>query len=82
MRAIGIAVTVSPMTSSGVEVIAGVVRDPVMLGLGRAFVEILKDVTFRVAPFDADKARRMIREIRGFPFPEGARGARLRTWMP
>jgi acyl-CoA synthetase (NDP forming) len=63
-----------------VEVIAGVSTDPtfgpvVMFGLGGIFVEVLRDVTFRAAPFDVAEARRMIREIRGFAMLEGVRGA-------
>ena len=73
-------VMVAPMISGGVETIAGVVSDPVfgpvvMFGLGGVFVEVLKDVTFRVAPFGVDEARRMIREIRGHAMLEGVRGA-------
>lgn len=73
-------ILVSPMISGGVEIIAGVVRDAafgpvVMFGLGGVFVEVLKDVTFRVAPFDVAEAHRMIREIRGFAMLEGVRGA-------
>lgn len=73
-------VIVSPMIKGGVEIIAGVVRDPtfgpvVMFGLGGVFVEVLKDVTFRAAPFDVAEAQRMIREIRGFAMLEGVRGA-------
>lgn len=73
-------VIVSRMIAEGVETIAGVVQDPtfgpvVMFGLGGVFVEVLKDVTFRVAPFDAEEARRMICEIRGFAMLEGVRGA-------
>ena len=73
-------VLVAPMVSGGVETILGVVRDPVfgpvvMFGLGGIFVEVLKDVTFRVAPFGIDEARRMIREVRGYPMLEGVRGA-------
>ena len=73
-------ILVSPMISGGVEVIAGVVRDAtfgpvVMFGLGGVFVEVLKDVTFRAAPFDVAEAHRMIREIRGFAMLEGVRGA-------
>lgn len=73
-------VIVSPMIGGGVETIVGVVRDPVfgpvvMFGLGGVFVEVLKDVTFRVAPFDEAEALRMIREIRGFAMLEGVRGA-------
>ena len=73
-------VIVSPMVNGGVEIIAGVVRDPVfgpvvMFGLGGVFVEVLKDVTFRAAPFDVAEAHRMIREIRGYALFEGVRGA-------
>ncbi|WP_439409097.1 acetate--CoA ligase family protein [Bradyrhizobium sp. DASA03076] len=73
-------VIASPMIKGGVETIAGVVRDPtfgpvVMFGLGGVFVEVLKDVTFRAAPFDVAEAQRMIHEIRGFALLEGVRGA-------
>ena len=71
---------VAPMVQGGVETIVGVTRDPVlgpvvMFGLGGVFVEVLKDVTFRAAPFGVAEAQRMIREIRGFALLEGARGA-------
>src|SRR3546814_8787413 len=57
----------------------GVSRDPVfgpvvMFGLGGIFVEIMKDVTFRIAPFGVDVAREMIRSVKGFPLLDGARG--------
>lgn len=73
-------ITVTPMIGPGVETIVGVSRDPVlgpvvMFGLGGVFVEVLKDVTFRAAPFDVAEAHRMIREIRGFSMLEGVRGA-------
>jgi acyl-CoA synthetase (NDP forming) len=73
-------VALSQMITGGVETIVGVVQDPifgpaVMFGLGGIFVEVLKDVTFRVAPFDTAEAQRMIREIRGFAVLEGVRGA-------
>ena len=73
-------IVVAPMISGGVETIVGVARDPVfgpivMFGLGGVFVEALKDVTFRVAPFAKDEAMRMIREIRGYPVLTGVRGA-------
>lgn len=72
-------VLVAPMIGEGLEVIAGVARDPVfgpvvMFGLGGIFVEVLKDVTFRAAPFGIDEARRMIREIRGHAMFDGVRG--------
>ena len=46
-----------------------------MVGLGGIFVEVLKDVTFRVAPFGEAEARRMIGELKGLPLLQGARGA-------
>ncbi len=72
-------VLVSAMISDGVETIMGVQQDPtfgpvVMFGLGGIFVEVLKDVAFRVAPFDEQEAHRMMRELRGFPVLEGVRG--------
>jgi acyl-CoA synthetase (NDP forming) len=72
-------VLVSGMVSGGVETIMGVQQDPtfgpvVMFGLGGIFVEVLKDVAFRVAPFDEQEAHRMMRELRGFPVLEGVRG--------
>jgi acyl-CoA synthetase (NDP forming) len=72
-------VLVAPMIEGGVECILGVSRDPVfgpvvMFGLGGVLVEVLKDVTFRRAPFDVDEARGMIREIRAWPVLCGVRG--------
>lgn len=72
-------VLVAPMIKDGVETIMGVSRDPVfgpvvMFGLGGIFVEIMKDVTFRIAPFGVDVAREMIRAVKGFPLLDGARG--------
>jgi len=66
-------------TDDGVEVILGGVRDPVfgpviMFGLGGIFVEVLRDVAFRVCPIDAVDADEMIREIRGHSVLAGARG--------
>ncbi len=66
--------------NGGVETILGVTRDPVfgpmvMFGLGGVFVEVLKDVTFRRAPFGRDEARRMIREVKGYAMLQGVRGA-------
>jgi acyl-CoA synthetase (NDP forming) len=56
--------------ASGLEVIVGAVNDPcfgptVAFGLGGIFTEVLKDVTHRFAPFDAEAAREMIAEIKG-----------------
>jgi acetate---CoA ligase (ADP-forming) len=72
-------VLMSPMVRGGVEMILGVQSDPVfgpvvMLGLGGIFVEVLRDVTFRIAPFGVEEAHRMIGELRGRAMLEGARG--------
>lgn len=63
----------------GVETILGVQRDPVfgpivMFGLGGIFVEVLKDVVFRAAPFDEAEARIMIESVAAFPALAGVRG--------
>jgi hypothetical protein len=68
------------MLRDGIETIIGVHNDPVfgpvvMFGLGGIFVEVMRDVTFRIAPFGAAEARRMIGEIKGAAVLEGARGA-------
>lgn len=73
-------VLVAPMAAPGVETIIGVQNDPVfgptvMFGLGGVFVEVFKDVSFRVAPFGRAEAMRMIRELRSLPMLQGARGA-------
>ncbi|MFI5267153.1 MAG: acetate--CoA ligase family protein [Chloroflexota bacterium] len=72
-------VLVQEMVTGGTEVIAGLKNDPsfgptVLFGLGGVFVEQLKDVAIRLAPIDRQTAHDMIREIRGFPVLEGARG--------
>ncbi len=72
-------VLVAPMAPAGVDTIVGVHRDAtfgpvVMFGLGGIFVEVLKDVTFRLAPFDEMQARRMITQIAGYAVLDGARG--------
>jgi len=74
-------VFVQEMIQAGREVIIGSTRDPqfgplVMFGLGGIYVEVLKDVSFRVAPFGERHARRMIEEIRSAPLLRGARGER------
>ncbi len=72
-------VMLTPMLSGGVECIIGSSYDAtfgptIMFGLGGIFVEVLKDVSFRVAPVNAPEAGRMIREIKGYPLLEGVRG--------
>lgn len=65
------------------EVILGIKKDPsfgsvVMFGFGGIFVEIFRDVSFRVAPVDKPAALRMIREIKSSELLTGARGTKLR----
>jgi acyl-CoA synthetase (NDP forming) len=72
-------VLISPLLADGIETILGVQHDPVfgpvvMFGLGGVFVEVLRDVTFRIAPFGTAEARQMIGEIRGAALLQGARG--------
>ena len=70
---------VARMIEGGVETVIGIKRDPVfgpvvMFGLGGVYVEVLKDVTLRLAPVDHAIAREMIRRIKGFPLLAGVRG--------
>lgn len=72
-------VMITPMLNGGVECIVGSSYDTtfgptIMFGLGGIFVEVLKDVAFRVAPVNAPEANRMIHEIKGYPMLEGVRG--------
>jgi acyl-CoA synthetase (NDP forming) len=72
-------VSVQKMARPGVEVIMGMTTDPqfgpvLMFGLGGVFVEVLKDVAFRIVPLEPRDARQMIRDIQGFPVLEGFRG--------
>jgi len=70
---------VVPMAESGTELIIGVVQDPqfgatVMFGLGGIFVEVFKDVSFRIAPFDRATALEMIQETKAWQILQGVRG--------
>ena len=73
-------VSVQWMAAPGIEVIVGATTDPqfgpvLMFGLGGVFVEVLKDVAFRIVPLEPRDAAQMVREIRGLPVLQGARGA-------
>ncbi len=72
-------VSVQKMARPGTEVIVGTSKDPqfgsvIMFGLGGVFVELLKDVSFRVIPVERKDAQEMINEIKGYPILEGYRG--------
>jgi acetyltransferase len=72
-------VLVQQMVRGGTEVIVGMSRDPqfgplIMFGLGGIYVELLKDVAFRVAPLTAGQAREMIDGIRASRILKGFRG--------
>jgi acetate---CoA ligase (ADP-forming) len=63
----------------GLEVLVGMNRDPqfgplVTFGLGGIYVETLKDVTFRIAPFSKHEAEQMLQEIRAHALLDGVRG--------
>ncbi|MEQ1833932.1 MAG: acetate--CoA ligase family protein, partial [Candidatus Eisenbacteria bacterium] len=73
-------VTLQPMVSEGVEAIVGMSHDPsfgpvLMFGLGGVYVELLRDVTFRVTPVTDRDVAEMVRAVRGSKLLEGWRGA-------
>ena len=72
-------VLIQPMIREGKEIIIGMKRDPqfgplIMFGLGGIYVEVLKDVSFRVAPVAKEQAREIISEIKSFKLLRGIRG--------
>jgi acetyltransferase len=72
-------VSVQAMAQKGEEVIIGSKKDPtfgqiVMFGLGGVFTELLKDVSFRLAPITIEEAWNMVNETRGAPLLRGFRG--------
>ena len=74
-----IGVTVQEMVKPGLEAIVGVSRDPafgpvLMFGLGGVFVEVLKDVSFKILPVTEADIEEMIKELRGYKLLQGHRG--------
>lgn len=72
-------ILVARMASPGTEVIVGMVRDPqfgpaVMVGLGGVFVELYKDVAFRLPPLSPAEARSMLGDLKAAPLLTGYRG--------
>lgn len=74
---------VQKMITDGEEVILGVKKDisfghVIMFGLGGLFVEVFRDVSFRIAPVGPISANYMIRDVKAFQILDGARGRRRR----
>jgi acyl-CoA synthetase (NDP forming) len=72
-------VFISDFADMGTEIIVGVTKDPqfghaLMAGLGGIFVEVLKDVSFRLIPFTEADAREMLSELKAYKILEGVRG--------
>ncbi len=73
-------VAMQQMISGGIETVMGMTTDPqfgplIMFGLGGIYVEVMKDVTFRILPLADEGARGMVRSLRSFPLLNGFRGA-------
>jgi acyl-CoA synthetase (NDP forming) len=72
-------VIVYSMVPQGTEIIIGMMKDPhfgpvIMFGLGGIFVEVLKDISFRVLPIEERDAGEIINEIKGYEILKGTRG--------
>lgn len=72
-------VNIQQMVVEGKQTILGVSKDAqfgpmIMFGLGGIYVEVLKDVTFRIAPVDEREVREMVKEIRSYKLLTGVRG--------
>ncbi len=72
---------IEEMAPAGHELVIGGLRDPqfgplVMVGLGGIFVEILKDVSFRLCPITRIDAEEMLAELKGAAILKGARGTK------
>jgi acetyltransferase len=70
---------VEQMAAKGLEIIIGMSRDPqfgpmLMFGLGGIFVEVMKDVTFHLAPITESEAIQMLKATRSYAMLEGRRG--------
>lgn len=74
-----IGILVEKMAFQSTEVIIGGIRDlqfgpAIMFGLGGIFTEILKDISFRLAPVTRDESFSMMEELKGYPLITGYRG--------
>ncbi len=73
-------VIIQEMVKSDREMVCGCAKDPqygqmMMFGLGGVFVEVMKDVTFRLAPLTVEDASDMIHSVKAYKLLAGARGA-------
>ncbi|MCW4008308.1 MAG: acetate--CoA ligase family protein [Candidatus Bathyarchaeota archaeon] len=73
-----VGILVQEMAAPSTEVIVGAVKDPqfgqtLMFGLGGIFVELLKDVTFKVAPITREDAQEMVTKVKAYPLLKGYR---------
>jgi acyl-CoA synthetase (NDP forming) len=73
-------VVVQEMISGGIETVIGMTTDPsfgplIMFGLGGIYVEVMKDVTFRIAPLTDLDAKEMVQSLRGYKLLTGFRGS-------
>ncbi|MCX6831888.1 MAG: acetate--CoA ligase family protein [candidate division Zixibacteria bacterium] len=74
-------VVVQEMITGGVETVIGMTTDPsfgalIMFGLGGIYVEVMKDVSFRIAPLTDLDARDMIKSLKGYKLLTGFRGSK------
>ena len=72
-------VLVQEMAPCSTEIIVGSIKDAqfgptLMFGFGGTFVEVMKDVSFRIDPITEDEAREMISEVKAYPILRGYRG--------
>jgi len=72
-------ILVQKMVEGGKELIVGMKRDPqfgplIMFGMGGVYVEVLRDVSFRIAPITRKEASEMIKEVKAYRILRGLRG--------
>lgn len=75
-------VIIQEMVKGSREMVCGIATDPqygpqLMFGLGGVFIEVMKDVTFRIAPITDVDAHEMVRSVKAYKLLEGARGTTL-----